>query len=79
MGNAGLDESHTGIKTSGRNISNLRYADDTTLMAESEEERKESLDEGERGEWKASLKLHIQKTKTTVSPSEETFQQMLLE
>ena len=43
MGNAGLDESHTGIKTSGRNISNLRYADDTTLMAESEEELKNLL------------------------------------
>ena len=47
MRNAGLDEAHAGIKIAGRNISNLRYADDTTLMAESEEE---PLDESERGE-----------------------------
>ena len=50
MQNTGLDESQTGIKIVGRNSNNLRYADDTTLMAESEEEHKESLDEGERGE-----------------------------
>ena len=50
MRNAGLDE-EPGIKISGRNINNLRYADDTTLMAESEEELK-SLDDRERGEWK---------------------------
>ena len=43
MGNAGLDEAHTGIKIAGRNIKNLRYADDTTLMAESEEELKSLL------------------------------------
>ena len=49
MGNAGLEESEAGIKISGRNINNLRYADDTTLMAESKEELK-SPDEGERGE-----------------------------
>ena len=49
MKNAGLDEAQAGIKTSGRNINNLRYADDTTLMAESEEEL-EPLDESERGE-----------------------------
>ena len=48
--NAGLDESNAGIKISGRNINNLRYADDTTLMAENEEELKEPLNEGERGE-----------------------------
>ena len=48
MQNARLDESQAGIKISGRNISNLRYANDTTLMAESEEELKEALDEGER-------------------------------
>ena len=49
--NAGLDESQARIKTAGRNISNLRYADDTTLMTESEEELKNlSLDEGEKGE-----------------------------
>ena len=50
MRNAGLDETPGGIKTAGRNINNLRYADDTTLMAESEEELKKSLDESERGE-----------------------------
>ena len=52
MRNAGLDEAQTGIKISGRNINNLRYADDTTLMAESEEGTKKPLDESERGEWK---------------------------
>ena len=51
MRNAGLDEAQAGIKIAGRNINNLRYADDTTLMAESEEEL-ESLDESERGEFK---------------------------
>ena len=50
MRNAGLEEAHTGIKIAGRNINILRYADDTTLMAESEEETKELLDESERGE-----------------------------
>ena len=50
MRNAGLEETQTGIKIVGRNINNLRYADDTTLMAESEEETKEPLDESERGE-----------------------------
>ena len=55
-----LDEAQAGIKTAGRNINSLRYADDTTLMAESEEKTKESLDESERGEWKkAGLKLNI--------------------
>ena len=49
MRNAGLDEAQAGIKTAGRNINNLRYADDTTLMAESEEQL-EPLDESERGE-----------------------------
>ena len=53
--NAGLGEPQTGIKIAGRNISNLRYADDTTLMAESEE-KLESVDE--RGEWKSWLKTH---------------------
>ena len=52
MRNAGLEEAQAGIKIVGRNISNLRYADDTTLMAESEEELKKPLDESERGEWK---------------------------
>ena len=50
MRNAGLEEAHAGIKISRRNINNLRYADDTTLMAKSEEELKKPLDEGERGE-----------------------------
>ena len=50
MQNAGLDEAQAGIKIAGRNINNLRYADDTTLMAESEEELEEPLDESERGE-----------------------------
>ena len=50
MRNAGLDEAQDEIKTAGRNSNNLRYADDTTVMAESEEELKEPLDESERGE-----------------------------
>ena len=55
MRNGGLDEAQAVIKTAGRNINNFRYADDTTLMAESEEEQK-ALDESERGEWKSWLK-----------------------
>ena len=50
MRNAGLDEAQAGIKIARRNINNLRYADDTTFMAESKEEPKEPLDESERGE-----------------------------
>ena len=50
MQKAGLDEAQAGIKIAGRNINSLRYADDTTLMAESEEELKETLDESEREE-----------------------------
>ena len=62
MRNAGLDETQAGIKIARRNINNLRYADDTTLMAESKEELKNLLiSESERGEWKAGLKLNIQK------------------
>ena len=57
MRNTGLEEAQGGIKIAGRNINNLRYADDTTLMAESEELK--SLDESERGEWKVGLKLNI--------------------
>ena len=57
MRNAGLGEAQAGINTAGRNISNLTYADDTTLMAESEEEL-EPLDESERREWKGWLKKH---------------------
>ena len=56
MRNAGLEETQAGIKIAGRNINNLRYTDDTTLMAESEEELKKPLDESERGERKSWLK-----------------------
>ena len=55
MRNAGLDEAQTGINIAGRNINNSRYADDTTLMAESEEELKNLL-KTERGEWRSWLK-----------------------
>ena len=56
MWNAGLDEAQAGLKIAGRNISNLTYADDTTLMAEREEGALESIDVSERGEWKCWLK-----------------------
>ena len=56
MRNAGLEEAQAGIKIPRRNINNLRYADDTTLMGENEEEL-ESFDESERGEWKSWLKV----------------------
>ena len=59
MQNARLDKAEAGIKIAGRNINNLRYEDDTTLMVESEEELKSFLDESERGEWKGGLKLNI--------------------
>ena len=65
MQNARLDDSQAGIKISGRNIYNLRYADDTTLMAESEEELKSLLMKSERGEWKSLVKLNIKKKKET--------------
>ena len=61
MKNARLKESQAGIRVAGRNISNLRYADDTTLLAQSEEETKEPLDDGERGEWKSWLKTQHSK------------------
>ena len=64
MRNAGLDEAQAGIKTAGRNINNFRYADDTTLMAESEEELKSLLMKVKEGSEKAGLKLNIQKTKS---------------
>ena len=67
MRNAGLEEAQAGIKIAGRNINHLRYADDTTLMAESEEELKKPLNESERGEWKVGLNLNIQKTKIMAS------------
>ena len=63
MRNAGLDESEAGIKIAGRNINNLRYADDTTLMAESEEELKSILMKVKEEDEKAGLKLNTQKTK----------------
>ena len=62
MWNAGLDKAQAGIKIAGRNINNLRYADDTTLMAESEEELKSLMKVKEESE-KVGLKLNIQKTK----------------
>ena len=67
MRNAGLEEAQAGIKTAGRNINNLRYADDTTLMAESEEELKSLLMKVKQKSEKVSLKLNIQKTKIMAS------------
>ena len=67
MRNAGLDEAKTGIKIAGRNINNLRYADDTTLMAETEEELKSLLMKVKEESEKAGLKLNIQKTKIMAS------------
>ena len=67
MQNAGLDEAHAGIKIAGRNINNLRYADDTTLMAESEEELKNLLMKVKEESEKVGLKLNIQKTKIMAS------------
>ena len=67
MWNTGLDEAQSGIKIAGRNINNLRYADDTTLMAESEEELKSLLMKLKEESEKADLKLNIQKTKIMVS------------
>ena len=66
MRNAGLEETQAGIKIAGRNINNLRYADDNTLMAESEEELKSLLMKVKEGE-KVGLKLNIQKTKIMAS------------
>ena len=63
MRNAGLDEAQAGIKISGRNINNLRYSDDTTLMAESEEELKRLLMKVKEESEKVGLMLNIQKTK----------------
>ena len=67
MQNARLDEAQAGIKIAGRNINNLRYADDTTLMAESEEELKSLLMKVKQESKKAGLKLSIQKTKIMAS------------
>ena len=67
MQNARLDEAQAGIKIAGRNINNLRYADDTTLMAESEEELKSLLMKVKEESDKAALKLNIKKTKIMAS------------
>ena len=67
MRNAGLEEAQDGIKIAGRNINNLRYADDTTLMAESEEELKSLLMKVKEESEKVGLKLNIQKTKIMAS------------
>ena len=67
MKNAGLEEAQTGIKIAGRNINNRRYADDTTLMGESEEELKSLLRKVKVESEKVGLKLNIQKTKIVAS------------
>ena len=67
MRNAGLEEAQAGIKIAGRNISNLRYADDTTLMAESEKELKSPLMKLKEESEKVGLKLNIKKTKVIAS------------
>ena len=67
MQNSGLDETQAGIKIAGRNINNLRYADDTTLMAESEEGLKSLLMKVKEESEKVGLKLNIQKTKIMAS------------
>ena len=67
MRNAGLEEAQAGIKIAGRNINNLRYADDTTLMAENEKELKSLLMKVKEESAKVGLKLNIQKTKIMVS------------
>ena len=67
MRNAGLEEAQAGIKIAGRNINNLRYSDDTTLMAESEEELKSLLMNMKEEHGKVGLKLNIQKTKIMAS------------
>ena len=67
MRNSGLDEAQAGIKIAGRNINNLRYADDTTLMAESEEELKTVLMKVKQDSKRVGLKLNVQKTKIMAS------------
>ena len=74
MRNAGLKEAQAGMKIAGRNINNLRYADDTTLMAESEEELKSLLKKVKEENEKAGLKLNIQKTKIMASSSTTSWQ-----
>ena len=67
MGNVGLDESHTGVKIAGRNLNNLKYADDNTLKAESEEQLKSLLRKVKEESEKPGLKLNIQKANTMAS------------
>ena len=74
MRNAGLEETQAGIKIAGRNINNLRYADDTTLMAESEEKRKSLLMKVKEESEKVGLKLNIQKMKIMASVSITSWQ-----
>ena len=74
MRNAGLDEAQAGIKIAGRNINNLRYADDIILMAESEEELKSLLMRVKEESEKVSLQLNIEKTKIMVSGSITSWQ-----
>ena len=74
MRNAGLEEAQAGIKISGRNINNLRYADDTTFMAESEEELKNLLTKVKEESEKVGLKLNIQKTKIMASSAITSWQ-----
>ena len=74
MRNAGLEEGQTGIKIAGRNINNLRYADDTTLMAENEEELKSLLTKVKEESEKVGLKLNVQKTKIMASGSITSWQ-----
>ena len=74
MRNAGLEEAQTGIKIAGRNINNLRYAEDTTLMAESEEELKSLLMKVKEESEKVGLKLNIQQTKIMASGCINSFQ-----
>ena len=76
MQNAGLDKAQDGIKIAGRNINNLRYADDTTLMAESEEELKSLLMKVKEESKKTGLKLNIEKTKIIASSSITSWQIM---
>ena len=74
MWNAGLDEAQAGISIAGRNINNLRYADDTTFMAESKEELKSLMMKVKEEREKAGLKLHIQKAKIMASSSITSWQ-----
>ena len=76
MSNAGLDEIQAGIKIAGRNINNLRYADETTLMAESEEELKSFLMKTKEKSEKVGLKLNIQNTKIMASGPITSWQYM---